>query len=89
MTKTGVLCKNGCNDYLCLQIRETIVEMEKEQEIMNRCFVCNEKLTGETKSYNRLTNLPVCEECKGTRAEKEAEQDAFNSLAEGFVCGCI
>jgi hypothetical protein len=64
--------------------------MDKKQNIMQQCFVCKKNLSGEeNKAFNQKINLPVCRKCKGTDAEKKAEQDALDSLAEGFVCGCI
>ncbi|PRZ00279.1 hypothetical protein [Marinilabilia salmonicolor] len=64
--------------------------MSEQKNIMQECFVCKKDLSqSQNKSFNARTNLPVCEECKGTDAEKKAEKDALDSLAEGFVCGCI
>lgn len=57
---------------------------------MNQCFVCKKVITCNAgKNFNAKTNLPVCNLCEGTEAEKAAEKDALDSLAEGFVCGCI
>lgn len=57
---------------------------------MNQCFVCKKEISEEAeKNFNAKTNLPVCPLCKGTEEEKAAEKDALDSLAEGFVCGCI
>jgi NAD-dependent SIR2 family protein deacetylase len=63
--------------------------MSGTKNIMNRCFVCQQAIEDEEKTINKITNLPVCNKCKGTEAEKKAEQEALDSLAEGFVCGCI
>jgi hypothetical protein len=64
--------------------------MTRTQNIMQQCFVCKKDLSKEeNKAFNGKTNLPVCRRCQGTDAEKKAEQDALDSLAEDFVCGCI
>ncbi len=64
--------------------------MTEQKNIMQHCFVCSKDLPqSNTKSFNPRTNLPVCEDCKGTEAEKKAEKEAWDSLGEGFVCGCI
>ncbi len=64
--------------------------MAEQKNIMQQCFVCNKDLSqSKTKSFNSHTNLPVCEDCKGTEEEKKAEKEALDSLGEGFVCGCI
>jgi len=57
--------------------------------IMDNCFVCRKKVNAENSQLNLVVNLPVCENCKGTDKEKQAEKDYLESLAEGFVCGCI
>jgi len=57
--------------------------------IMSACFVCGKLLEGESKILNREVNLPVCVECSGTEKEKETAKKHLESLAEGFVCGCI
>ncbi len=59
-----------------------------EKDFASKCFVCGKKLE-EIKNVNPLTNLPVCDECKDTELEKMKEKEALDSLAEGFVCGCI
>ncbi|WP_010661860.1 hypothetical protein [Marinilabilia salmonicolor] len=64
--------------------------MSGQKNIMQECFVCKKDLSqSQNKSFNTRTNLPVCEECKGTEEEKKAEKEALDSLAEGFICGCI
>lgn len=57
--------------------------------INSTCFVCKKKITPETSELNPVVNLPVCFDCKGTEQEKKEEQEVLNSLADGFVCGCI
>lgn len=52
------------------------------------CFVCDKKLE-QVEYKNEVTNLPVCAQCKGTAQEKTKEKEALDSLADGFVCGCI
>ena len=59
------------------------------ENIMNTCFVCGEKVTEENSQLNLVVNLPVCRDCKGTNEEQQAEKDYMESLAEGFVCGCV
>jgi len=64
--------------------------MPEKTNIMQQCFVCKKDLDKESEqSFNARTHLPVCEICKGSEAEKNAEKEALDSLAEGFVCGCI
>jgi hypothetical protein len=64
--------------------------MPEQKIIMNQCFVCKKNLSNQpNKDINSPTNLPVCQDCKGTDAEKKAENNVLDSLAEGFVCGCI
>jgi ribosome-binding protein aMBF1 (putative translation factor) len=55
----------------------------------SKCFVCGNEIPEEVKTYNNKTNMPVCQDCRGTNAEKQAEKEAIDSLGEGFVCGCI
>ena len=54
----------------------------------NKCFVCGIEIN-EVTDKNKVTNLPVCAKCKGSQKEREKEQEALDSLADGFVCGCI
>ncbi len=57
-------------------------------DFSTKCFVCDKKL--EKREYkNKVTNLPVCAQCKGTEKEKAKEKEVLDSLADGFVCGCI
>ncbi len=53
-----------------------------------KCFVCDKQLKN-VEQKNKVTNLPVCNDCKGSKLEKTKEQEALDSLADGFVCGCI
>lgn len=57
--------------------------------IKNTCFVCKNTITPETSMLNIVVNMPVCLRCKGSEAEKKEEKEVLNSLADGFVCGCI
>lgn len=57
-------------------------------DFSKRCFVCGRELT-ELAEKNKVLNLPVCEDCKGTEREKQAVDEHLEGLAEGFVCGCI
>jgi hypothetical protein len=57
--------------------------------IKNTCFVCKKTVTPETSELNLVVNLPVCEDCKGSDMEKQVEKEVLESLADGFVCGCI
>lgn len=60
--------------------------MNKEKQ---SCFVCDELLSIEEIKFNSTVNLPVCNHCKNTEKEKQKEAEYLESLAEGFVCGCI
>ncbi len=59
------------------------------ETIKDTCFVCKKPVTAINSAINTTTNLPVCMDCKGTDAEANAEKEALDSLADGFVCGCI
>ena len=58
-------------------------------EINYTCFVCKKEINNVTTSRNLTVNLLVCDQCKGTKNEKEAEEEYLDSLADGLVCGCI
>jgi len=64
-------------------------KMENQNNTSAKCFVCNQSIPEEEKTRNSKTNLPVCKHCQGTPEEKKAEQEAIDSLGEGFICGCI
>ena len=57
--------------------------------IKNTCFVCKMALTPETSTINMVVNMPVCNKCKGSEHEQKEEKEVLDSLADGFVCGCI
>ena len=57
--------------------------------IKDTCFVCKKSITPETSKLNLVVNMPVCFKCKDTEAEKKEEKVVLDSLADGFVCGCI
>ncbi|MDX8339522.1 hypothetical protein SLH46_10035 [Draconibacterium sp. IB214405] len=59
------------------------------RDLKNTCFVCKKKITSANSELNPVVNLPVCNECKGSDAEKKEEKEVLDSLADGFVCGCI
>ncbi len=59
-----------------------------QNDFSKKCFVCEKPLT-PILHKNKMTNLPVCNNCKGTTEEKKKEKEIFDSLADGFVCGCI
>jgi len=61
----------------------------KMNSINTTCFVCKKTVSTETSEINPLVNLPVCFHCKGTDREKTEEKEVLDSLADGFVCGCI
>ncbi|MFW6351155.1 MAG: hypothetical protein ACOC2E_02095 [Bacteroidota bacterium] len=66
------------------------IEMPDQKNIMKQCFVCKKDLSGiKDKDLNARINLPVCDDCKGTEAEKKTEKESLDSLSEGFICGCI
>ena len=54
-----------------------------------RCFVCQKEIIIKNKEINLEVNLPVCQNCKGTKKEKDAIENHLDSLADGLVCGCI
>ncbi len=56
---------------------------------VKKCFVCQREVIVDQFTINPELNLPVCEKCKGTKEEKVAIDEYLDSLAEGFVCGCI
>ena len=58
-------------------------------QFMKKCFVCGADIMPNEAEINKITSLPVCIRCKGTKEEKIAEQKALDSLAEDFTCGCI
>lgn len=53
------------------------------------CFVCKKKVDKSTSQINKELLLPVCNSCKNTDNEKKAVKEYLESLADGFVCGCI
>jgi hypothetical protein len=57
------------------------------KDCFEKCFVCGEKETLLIK--NATVNLPVCQTCRGSEAEKVAITTLQQGLAEGFACGCI
>ena len=57
--------------------------------LTKKCFVCDNHVDNQNSSINVLVNLPVCNDCKNTGNEKMKEAEFLDSLAEGFVCGCI
>lgn len=57
--------------------------------INKTCFVCKDDISTENSEFNSSVNLRVCKNCKGTDEEKKAEAEYLDSLADGFVCGCI
>ena len=57
--------------------------------IKNTCFVCKEAIKPQRSDLNALVNMPVCDVCKGSEQEKKTEKEVLESLADGFVCGCI
>ncbi|GAF02990.1 hypothetical protein [Saccharicrinis fermentans] len=59
-----------------------------KSNLAKKCFVCEKELD-QVVHKNKVTLLPVCNECKGSVREKAKEQEMLDSLADGFVCGCI
>jgi hypothetical protein len=53
------------------------------------CFVCKKIVSDENSELNLVVNMPVCKTCKGSEQEKVTEKEFLESLADGFVCGCI
>lgn len=66
-----------------------IFKMETMTDFSNQCFVCGKEIDPEKTERNKQLNLPVCDDCRGTEREKKAVDDDLESMAEGFVCGCI
>lgn len=58
-------------------------------DIKNTCFVCKKPVTLQSSQINQMVNMPVCISCMNTDSEKQAEKETLESLADGFVCGCI
>jgi hypothetical protein len=58
-------------------------------DFMTQCFVCGKEIDPLEAERNRLLNLPVCNDCSGTEAEKKAVDELNDGMADGFVCGCI
>jgi len=54
-----------------------------------KCFVCEQPVIIENYTINHVLNMPVCNQCKNSENEKHKEAEILESLAEGFVCGCI
>lgn len=83
-------------DYFCL-IFEILVYYSIRQDqyynyksmTNNSCFVCENEFPKGSLEMNTEILLPVCAECKGTNNEKKKVEEYLDSLAEGFVCGCI
>ncbi|WP_347840931.1 hypothetical protein [uncultured Draconibacterium sp.] len=59
------------------------------RDLKNTCFVCKEAVLPDNSELNLTVNMPVCFRCKGTAKEKQEEKEVLDSLADGFVCGCI
>lgn len=53
------------------------------------CFVCKKAISKEKAEINKEVYLPVCSKCKDTVKEKKMVKEYLDSLAEGFICGCI
>jgi hypothetical protein len=53
------------------------------------CFVCKEEFPKINMEINKVILLPVCPKCKDTENEAKCEREHLDSLAEGFICGCI
>ncbi len=53
------------------------------------CFVCGEQTGTKDYSVNPDVLLPVCNNCKGSEKEKTEVSNLLDSLADGFICGCI
>jgi hypothetical protein len=57
--------------------------------IKKNCIVCQNDVPIEELVLNQEVNLMVCNNCKGTPEEKQIVKELLESLADGFVCGCI
>ena len=69
--------------------RHNFVFLHTMGTIKDTCFVCKRAVTPINSSINIVVNMPVCNQCKGTEQEKKEEREVLDSLADGFVCGCI
>ncbi len=56
---------------------------------IKKCFVCEEPISTDFYELNTEVNMPVCSKCKRTEKEKTRIEELLDSLADGFVCGCI
>jgi hypothetical protein len=63
--------------------------MNKMEAIKKTCFVCKTEFQKDTLELNVEVNLLVCKKCRGSEQEKEEVKILLDSLADGFVCGCI
>ncbi len=54
-----------------------------------KCFVCQNDVPTDKLELNQEVNLLVCNNCIGTPLEKQTVAELLESLADGFVCGCI
>jgi hypothetical protein len=57
-------------------------------DFANHCFVCEKEVDAKTAKKNHQLNLPVCDDCINTEAEKKALDDFLDGMADGYVCGC-
>jgi hypothetical protein len=63
--------------------------MKETKNLKNTCFVCRAEITAINSTINQEVYLPVCNNCQDSENEKKAVKEQLDSLADGFVCGCI
>lgn len=59
------------------------------KENVKICFVCHNNLQTLDYKINHEVNLFVCGKCRDSEEEKAKVKELLDSLANGFVCGCI
>lgn len=69
-------------NYFCQKLKEM-------EGFSKKCFVCQKEIAGTASVLNMEVNLPECIECQGTEDERKKIAELLDSLADGFVCGCI
>ncbi len=77
--------------YCFRQFAESTIFAKKirMENLVKNCFVCEKPVNSENSSLNLVVNMRVCNQCKNSQNEKLKEAELLESLADGFVCGCI
>jgi hypothetical protein len=67
-----------------------LLKIKQLKNVINKkCFVCQIEFPINQLELNSDVNLMVCNNCKGTKQEKDTVAELLDSLADGLVCGCI